>query len=198
MNRAPNGSAGVLTRREALQRAALYLGCALTPSILSGVLRAQPALAGTARSSRDLSPRQLDLAAAIADRILPRTGTPGALDVGVLTFIDVMYGGYLSDEERQRFANGLELADAAAHSAYQGGYGQLPPELKDRVLQGMADASAAEEKSFFLQIKELTIVGYFTSETVGKNVLRYDPVPGAYQGCIPLSEVGPATWTPSR
>ena len=38
-----------------------------------------------------------------------------------------------------------------------------------------ADAEANEEKSFFLQIKELTIVGYFTSEQVGKNILRYEP-----------------------
>ena len=37
-----------------------------------------------------------------------------------------------------------------------------------------------------------------TSEEVAKNILRYEPVPGPYQGCISVSEVGKATWTPSR
>jgi hypothetical protein len=46
-----------------------------------------------------------------------------------------------------------------------------------------------------MQIKELTVIGYFTSELVGKSVLKYDPVPGRFDPCIPLAEVGNAQWT---
>ena len=44
-------------------------------------------------------------------------------------------------------------------------------------------------------ILELTVLGYFTSETVGKTVLHYDPVPGRFEACIPLAEVGNRAWT---
>jgi gluconate 2-dehydrogenase gamma chain len=196
MNSLPDSSAPrLLTRREAIQRAAVFFGLALSPSILTGALQAQTTVGGR---SRYLSPRQLDVAGAIVDRILPRTDTPGALDVGVLTFVDLMYGEYMTLEERERFINGLELTEAASLAKYQLGYGRLSLELRDRVLTAVAEASADEEKSFFLQIKELAIVGYFTSETVIKTVLRYEPVPGPFRGNIPVSEVGKATWAPSR
>lgn len=47
---------------------------------------------------------------------------------------------------------------------------------------------------FFAMLKELTLLGYFTSEKVGLEVLNYDPIPGAYLGCIPLPENG-RTWS---
>ena len=55
-----------------------------------------------------------------------------------------------------------------------------------------------QSREHFLRVRELTIVGYFTSETVGKTVLHYDPIPGRYDGCIPLAEVvlGPALSDP--
>jgi hypothetical protein len=191
----PQSDPGLITRREAIQRAALLLGFALSPSILTGVMQAQPA---SGRQSRYLSPRQLDIAGAVIDRILPRTDTPGALDVGVLVFVDLMYGEFMTEEERRRFISGIELVESASLSAYQTRYGRLELALRERILQAVAEASADQEKSFYLQIKELAIVGYFTSEEVAKNILRYEPVPGPFQGCIPLSEVGPATWTPLR
>ena len=32
-------------------------------------------------------------------------------------------------------------------------------------------------------------------EQVGKNVLHYDPVPGRYDGCVPIDQVGRRNWT---
>jgi hypothetical protein len=53
--------------------------------------------------------------------------------------------------------------------------------------------SAAEAPThFFRRVKELTLLGYYTSEAIGKNVLSYDPLPGVYVGCMPVSEVGNA------
>ena len=81
-----------LTRRDALKRAAVFLGVAISPSILNGVLRAQLAAAAPAKP-RFLSASQFGTVTTIAERILPRTDTPGALDVGVPAFIDLMFGG---------------------------------------------------------------------------------------------------------
>ncbi len=37
-------------------------------------------------------------------------------------------------------------------------------------------------------IKELTLFGYFTSEHVMINALNYQPIPGDFKGCIPLTQ----------
>jgi hypothetical protein len=34
------------------------------------------------------------------------------------------------------------------------------------------------------------LVAYFTSEKIGKEVLKYDPIPGEFNGQVPLSEIG--------
>ncbi len=47
---------------------------------------------------------------------------------------------------------------------------------------------------FALAVRNLALLGFFTSEKIGKEVLNFDPIPGGFQPCIPLSEVGNA-WT---
>ena len=192
----PSAAAGVVTRREAIARTALLLGVALTPSLLSGVLRAQTAAAaGAVAPRRYLSAVELATAAAIAERILPRTDTPGAGDVGVPAFLDLMVGEFLTPEEKRVILAGLAEVDAAGQAAHQRSFAQLTPAQQDALLTQIAEASQAKEKTFFHQIRDLTLLGYFTSEPIGKNVTHYDPIPGPYRGCIPLAEVGNRAWT---
>lgn len=182
-----------MSRREAIKRAALFLGVALSPALITRALAAAAPNAGPVASS--LNAQQAELVAAIAERILPRSDTPGAVDVGVPVFIDVMVGKYLSAEERRMFLAGLADVDARSRAAHQRGFAQLTAEQQDALLMKIAEASMAQEKTFFHQMKELTVVGYFTSEKVGRNVLHYDPVPGRYQSSVPISEVGNVNWT---
>jgi hypothetical protein len=178
-----------VSRREALKRAAAVLGIAIAPSLLSNVLRAQSSTA----LRRYLDEDQFATITALAERILPRTDTPGALDVGVPAFIDLMYGEYFSAGEKQRLVAALAAFDAAATSAHGKGFAQLTGEQQDAQL--MATAESSSERQHFVGIRELTIVGYFTSEVVGRNVLIYDPIPTRYEGCIPLEETGNVSWT---
>lgn len=189
----PDSSASVtLTRREALQRAAVVLGVALSPTLIAGALRAQttPRPPGS-----NLSPSQLAAVAAIAERIIPRTDTPGASDVDVAGFIDRMYGDYLGPTERRSLIAGLaELEKSTAASARKA-FVQLDAAAQDRALQGLATAKDAAQRDFFRQMRELTVVGYFTAEKVGKTVLHYDPVPGRWDADVAIAEVGNRNWT---
>jgi len=184
--------ADTMSRRDALKRAALFLGVALTPSLIANVL--QTAVAPGAKAVF-LSPAQLDLVTAIAERILPRTDTPGATDVGVPAFVDLMLGKYSSASEQQVFTVGLDEANAASLVAHAQSFVKISATQQDAILMKIAVASQKKEKTFFHQIKELTVVGYFTSEIVGRTVLHYDPVPGRFQGCVPISDVGNVLWT---
>jgi len=185
-----------MTRREAIKRAALFLGVAISPSLLTGALHAATtSVAFGALPPAFLSAKQLETIAALAERILPRTDTPGAIDVGVPAFIDLMVGKYFSADERRMFTAGLAEFDAVSAAKHQGAFASLPIAQQDALLMELAVASQKKDKTFCHQIRELTVVGYFTSENVGRNVLHYDPVPGRFDACVPLSEVGNRSWT---
>ncbi len=188
------GDAAMMNRREAIKRAAMFLGVAISPSLLAGVMQAQT-VAGAGAKPVYLTAPHFETAAAIAERILPRTDTPGATDVGVPAFIDLMYGKFMSAEEKAAFSAGLTEFEAASAAVNKMNFAKLAPDRQDAFLRGIAEGAQANPKAFFRQIKELTVVGYFTAETVGKTVLHYDPVPGRFDACVPLAEVGNVAWT---
>jgi hypothetical protein len=183
-------SGGIIDRREAIRRAALLAGVALAPHWLVAAESAAPRAQKTY-----LAPAQGAIAAAVVERIIPRTDTPGAADVGVPAFIDLLYGEFMTDEERQLLISGLAQVEAAAKSAHGGSFAALSPDRQDEVLRGIARADEARNPNFFGLIRSATVLGYFTSEPVGRNVLHYDPVPGRYDACIPIAEVGARNWT---
>lgn len=182
----------LLSRREALQRAALLLGAVLSPSIIAGALQAQIA---PSAGRRYLDASQFATVSAAVDRILPRTDTPGALDVGVPAFVDLMYGEYLTADERFLFATGVKDIEAAARSLHGRAFPVLEAAGQDDVLKAIAATAQGRDKTFFAQLRELAVTGYFTAEPVGRTVLHYDPVPGRWDACIPLAEVGNRNWT---
>jgi hypothetical protein len=56
---------------------------------------------------------------------------------------------------------------------------------------------AAKQKDdpshYFTLMKQLTLLGYFTSEIGATQALRYEAVPGRYEGCVPYKK-GDKAW----
>lgn len=179
-----------ISRRDAMRRAAMVAGVVFAPAWLS-LVEGDRAAAQTGA----LSAEQLALVGAIADRILPRTDTPGASDVGVPVFIDQLYGGFMTEAERQMLTTGLAGVQAASAAAHRNSFSALTTAQQDDLLRGIARAEEGQPQGFFRLFRSATILGYFTSETVGKTVLHYDPVPGRYDGCVPITELGNRNWT---
>ena len=190
MHTDPSPDAAIINRREAIRRVALVAGVVLAPEWLALVGRAQ-----TPAAKPYLTAAQSAILAAAADRILPRTDTPGAADVGVAAFIDRLYGECMTPAEQQLLTSGLNDIESAAKSTQGGAFATLPPATQDAVLRSVATAQQGREQSSFALIRSATVLGYFTSEEVGRKVLHYDPVPGAYDGCIPIDQVGRRNWT---
>lgn len=179
---------------------------------MGGVVSA-PAIMGvlngcTAKPTLDWKPEFLseDQAATITDIaeiIIPKTDTPGAKDAGVPGFIDIMLKDVYSKEDQDRFINGLKAFDEEADKSYGDPFNELDEDQKTAFVKKLHEEAIAIEKSenkpekrpFILMMKELTMLGFFTSEAGATQVLQYDAVPGAYKGCIPLSEAGNGkTW----
>ena len=45
---------------------------------------------------------------------------------------------------------------------------------------------------FLTETRRYTLYGYYTSELVGETILSYDPIPGHYEACIPVEDIGNA------
>lgn len=192
-----------MDRREAIKRTALLTGYALSASAMQGVLwgcRPEQKSPLTDWKPQFLTNKQGVLVAEMAERILPRTSTPGAQDVFVHEFIDLMVKNCFKPEEKKMFLDGLEEIERECQNAYGKPFAKCSPEQQLELLNRIdADARRLVKENkihdpaqmpFVLRFKELAILGYFTSEEIGTNVLNYDPIPQSYQGCIPLEEVG--------
>jgi len=183
-------STSTIDRREAIRRAALLAGVALAPDWLDFVARAQ-----TPATKTYLSAAQGPIVSAAAERILPKTDTPGAIDAGVPAFIDRFYGEFMSAADQRLLVNVLDEIEGAAKSAHGASFATLTTAQQDTVLRGVATSQQGRDPSSFGLLRSVTILGYFTSEPVGRQVLHYDPVPGAYDGCVPIDQVGRRNWT---
>ena len=140
----------------------------------------------------------------IAELILPRTTTPGARDVGAPAFIDVILKDAYPAEDQARFISGLKDFDGDAQRAHGKPFLDLPAAQRLSLLQEAHDAAVAAEKEqadkdvpaaerkrpFVLMMKELTLLGFFTSQAGATKVLQYEAVPGGFQACIPIAQAG--------
>jgi hypothetical protein len=204
-----------LNRREA----ALSFGALWTTLAIPAGAAAQAAatLAWTPKALTVAQARTLDV---VAELIVPATDTPGARQAGVPQFVDKAVGDYCTPADAQAVRTGLDRIDADARAAHGTPFVSLTPDQQiallkryDAEARGPRVATAAVGRGetetglsnqpsgavvapkgppFFPVLKDLVTVGYFTSELGATKAVRYDPVPGAYRGCVPLSQIGRA------
>lgn len=192
MHDAPDFSNKLIGRREALRRAAMLLGGALSAPAMAGVL------AGCdSRSTGDgaLTSEQLELVATVAEHIIPETDTPGARGAGAHVFIDKMLAEHYPAAEKQRVLDGLAALDARARKANGAPFIRCSAD-EQRALLARVDQEAFADRAqphWFRTIKELTILGYYTSEVGATQELAHIAVPGRFDPCVPFEQIG-RTW----
>ncbi|MEX1240538.1 MAG: gluconate 2-dehydrogenase subunit 3 family protein [Cyclobacteriaceae bacterium] len=192
-----------MDRREALKRTALLMGGVVSAPAIMGVLKGCTAKPGIDWKPLFLNEDQASVVSTVSEIIIPRTDTPGAKDVGVPSFIDQMLNEVYSKEDQEAFTNGLSAFNEQSKKEYGEVFADLDEEdqaafakkLHDEAINVENTTDPGPKRPFILQMKELTMLGFFTSEAGSTQVLQYVAVPGAYKGCIPLSEAGNGrTW----
>jgi len=197
-----------MNRREAIQRTALALGYAISAPALAGVLKGCKAAPELSYKPAFFTEDQARTVAEMAEIIIPKTSTPGAKDVGVPGFIDSMLNEVYEKSDQDSFLEGLAAFEEDAKKTHGNAFFDCKPEDQvalfrkhhDEALAaakgggstGWWNAGAAADKPFVLKVKELTLLGFFTSEPGATQVLQYNQVPGPFQGCVPLADVGKA------
>jgi hypothetical protein len=194
--------AATIDRRQVLKSIALVLGSSLSPSTLAGALAPSPP-SGEAWRPQLLSTEQNELVTTIAELIIPATDTPGAKAARVNEFIDLMLAEWMRPAERDHFLDGLAGVDKRARKRHGAPFLSCSVEEQTEVLtvleakalkQAAKKRKKDEFKPFFRHMKELTLVGYYTSEIGASEELNYVIVFDEYEGCVPLEEVG-AAWS---
>lgn len=201
-----------MNRRTALKNLTMSLGYTVaTPTIFS-MLASCNAEAET-WTPLFLSTEEKHMVTHLADIILPASNTPGALDVNVPQFLDLMYHDIEIKANQELFKKGAAMfskkfSNKFDDEALNGNkeafekllttHFNLSDENTELILQQqnspIEQFTEAELENytlykFLLSVRTYTLFGYFTSEKVGEEVLNYDPVPGSYVGCIPAENL---------
>lgn len=195
-----------MNRRELLVAAISAMGGVM---VGSPTLRVIAGEAPTATASRVvLQGRQPEMVSVLAEMIIPATDTPGAIDAGVPAFIEMMVADWYTDTERKIFLDGLTDLDASCRAAYGADFLGCSAEHRTAALTEAEKKAATyvspfptgflagmaklidERTPFFAKLKELTVVGYFTSEPGATKFLEYNPMPMRYDGDFDYAKVG--------
>jgi glucoside 3-dehydrogenase (cytochrome c) hitch-hiker subunit len=194
----------LLRRRELLKLLAIGSALPALPSpLLAACSEVHASLAETP-ALRILSPHQDATVTAMAELLIPRTDTPGAKDTHVNLFIDHIVADWYSEEERAVFLAGLADVDSRTQSLFQNNFVGASAAQQSEILRSLGDelAEAVDavannprgyrgsppqpENNFYLQFRELTLTGYFTSEAGFTQQLHEEIIPGRFDGCTPL------------
>lgn len=149
-------------------------------------------------------PRERAQVAMIAEAIIPRTDTPGAIDAGVPGWIEIIVQDCLPPEDQQVIVEGL--ADLMRRCLQEHGtnLGELPPGKQVAFLTKMHEDTLAEKReaqkaglnprrTFLEQFKDLTKFCFASSEVGATEAFEFVYVPGQWIPSMPLKE-GQKAW----
>ena len=212
-----------MTRREAVQRVTALLGGAalaggdgLLAFSFDGAAMSRALAQGTgAFTAADVA-----LLDEIAETILPETSTPGAKAAHVGAFMALMVTATYTSQQQQVFRAGLGQLDEACQKAHGQSFMAASPAQRLLLLEALdreqktateeraslprsrapvADRSeapaASEPPHYFRMMKELALLGYFTSEIGYTQAMRYIEAPGRFDPCVPHAP-GDKSWAP--
>lgn len=183
-----------MDRREVLKLSSGFLGIALAGGTISAVLGGCKAdLAAKPQDLTLFDDTNYNLIVDICERILPATDTPGASDANVVSYIHDRIKNFMGEKERGKYLEDLKVFDERAMQAHAKSFLDLSDEQKNGILTKLFAEAEGKKGQIINRLREDTVTGFFTSEP-GAMVLRYDPIPGAYNGCIPYKK-GDKLWS---
>ena len=183
-----------MERRELLKIMAMTLGGSV------GLPKSAFARIGEAYDEADLTffrPAQRAQVAILAEAIIPKTDTPGAIDAGVPDWIEILVKDCLDPKDQsviteglaaimlrcaKDHGKGLDQLSADEQVAFLTAYDKETEALRAKLEQG----GKPQRKTFLQQFKELTKFCYVNSEVGGTQAFNYVLVPGKWVPDMPL------------
>lgn len=186
-----------MERREAVQYISLLLGGTLVGG--GAFLTGCKSDTGTDAKFSEEDIAYLD---EIANTILPDTpASPGAKAAKVGAFMTVMVNDCYEEKDQKIFHEGMTKLNDFSKKTYDNSFMKLDEKQKHNLLVTLdaeqkkysKDKKKEDPAHYFRMMKELTLLGYFTSEIGCTKARRYVETPGKYEGCVPYKK-GDKAW----
>lgn len=188
-----------MNRREALNMVALLMG----GTVVGGTAFLEGCKTGDKKvaAALPLTKEQIAFLDEVAETIIPTTSTPGAKAAKVGEFMNTMVTDCYDEKDQTVFLEGIAKIDDASQEAYKKDFMALTAEQRKELLSKLDKTAMAAQKDkkkedpnhYFALMKQLTLLGYFSSEVGATQALRYVAVPGKYEGCIDYKK-GDKAW----
>ncbi|MEO6681281.1 MAG: gluconate 2-dehydrogenase subunit 3 family protein [Ginsengibacter sp.] len=180
-----------MDRREAVKYISLLLGGTIVGG--SAILSGCKSKTGV---TLDFTSDQIAWLNEVADTILPPTDSPGAKAAKVGEFMKVMVNDSYEAKDQKIFIEGFQKLEDFSDKTFGQPFMKLSPEQRHELLvsldkeqkEYMATKKKEDPGHYFRMMKELTLLGYFTSEIGSTKALRYVERPGSYDGCVPYKK----------
>ena len=190
-----------IDRREAIRRVTALLGGIALVSESALLTGCRDRGAGRGAEPARFSDSDVAFLDEVAETILPETSTPGAKAAKVGAFMALMVTDSYEPADQQIFRDGMQQLDAASKTKHNAAFmaatsAQRLELLEELDLQQKSymDAKAEDAPAhYFRMMKELVLLGYFTSEIGSTKAMRYVESPGRFDPCAPYTP-GETSW----
>jgi hypothetical protein len=208
----------VISRREAFRHVSVLLGGV---ALIDGerLLAAMPDAASQAQAAArgvgTFTTADVAFLDELAETILPQTSTPGARAAQTGAFMALMVTEAYSYRNQAIVRDGMRQIEDASRREFNAGFVQATPAQRLALLQrldGERQAVVEEREAarttrapaapaadvpphYFQLMKELALLGYFTSEVGYRQAMRYVETPGRFDPCAPHAP-GEKAWAP--
>ncbi|MEY4501575.1 MAG: hypothetical protein RIS52_1465 [Pseudomonadota bacterium] len=179
-----------LDRRSMLEGIGGLIGLAALPAdAFAAMLGKKTVVNKKAGHAPLLDKRTTALVTALADTLIPRTDTPGAVQVGVPAKFDALLRDWANASHRAAHIAALAAIDSAAMGKLGKPFALLSVAARTTFLKAY-DAEHFASNADYAKLKDLLVSLYYFSEPGATVELRYEHSPGAWEASIPLT---PAT-----
>ena len=170
-----------MNRRDLLKKGVYGLaGVTLSSALISSL---QSCTSIEKYSPLYFSKTEFSLLSNIVDFLIPKTETPGGLEMKVPQFIDIIISETYNEESKNNFSNKLKvlIEDFKSNNIDLSDYKSMKSKFVN-------DFNNKTHQEIYNQIRDLTVWGFKTSKEIALNVLNYNPIPGYQLGCVNIDK----------
>lgn len=173
-----------MDRRKAIKNLALVLGGVISATTV-GVLIKDFVMTDGDNEKLSFSVTDEEFLAEFADLLIPTTkASPGAKAAGLGAFIPMMINDCYPADLQKIFRDGMKEIQDKCTSQFGKDFKSLSIEDRTKIAEEARKESLVDIKkpSFFIIARDLTILGYFSSEIGCTQAREYLAVPGRFDG----------------
>lgn len=199
-----------MERRQVLK---LLVSAAVLPAAggnFHNILRSIHASLPAGGALKTLDAHQHATVSAMAELIIPRTSTPGAVDARVPEFIDLILSDWSDDRSRASFLHGLAAVDELSRDSFGKDFVSSSPAQQAEILRLLGEGMARDAQkiaansrggrgglpepygNIYFTFRQLVLTGYFTSEVGAVQQLHFQVIPEHLDACAALAKEKPA------